>query len=188
MDGPRFDTLARALASRRSRRRLLAGLIGAGLGLTARPPVSAADCPALSPCWFQRRLNPWSGDTGAPESPNMPAVASKAESVPMTDLGVATGQSGGPVPEVCYGDDCERDINPAPPQCAGGLTKCGGVCVNLSSDPNNCGACGVRCPPGWQSCSGGTCACSRWCTVRTCETIIRNGKAETRCYDNPRCC
>jgi hypothetical protein len=30
-------------------------------------------------------------------------------------------------------------------QCGAGLTNCDGVCVNLMSDDNNCGACGNRC-------------------------------------------
>jgi phospholipase C len=34
---------------------------------------------------------------------------------------------------------------------------CGGNCVDLQSDANNCGACGVRCGAG--QCAGGACAC-----------------------------
>jgi len=35
-------------------------------------------------------------------------------------------------------------------------TICKGVCVDTSSDPNNCGGCGNACDSG--TCSGGTCA------------------------------
>jgi hypothetical protein len=37
-----------------------------------------------------------------------------------------------------------------------GLTDCGGVCVDASSDGNNCGGCGVVCGPG-SSCASGVC-------------------------------
>jgi hypothetical protein len=33
---------------------------------------------------------------------------------------------------------------------------CSGVCTDLSSDPNHCGSCAIRCSPG-QSCSNGVC-------------------------------
>jgi Stigma-specific protein, Stig1 len=39
---------------------------------------------------------------------------------------------------------------------AAGLTDCGGGCVDLSSDPFNCGACGNVCPGG--VCEGGICS------------------------------
>jgi hypothetical protein len=37
-----------------------------------------------------------------------------------------------------------------------GLTDCGGVCVDASSDGNNCGGCGGVCGPG-SSCASGVC-------------------------------
>src|SRR5215217_5441850 len=45
---------------------------------------------------------------------------------------------------------------PARQDCAGmGLTDCGGVCVDVSSDPFNCGGCGIACEGG--VCEGGGC-------------------------------
>jgi hypothetical protein len=44
------------------------------------------------------------------------------------------------------------------PVCAEGLTYCGGACVDLQSDPNNCGACGASCAGGGGTCVGGTLA------------------------------
>jgi CSLREA domain-containing protein len=40
--------------------------------------------------------------------------------------------------------------------CASGLTNCGGICFDLSSDNNNCGTCGNVCGAGTH-CSGGGC-------------------------------
>jgi hypothetical protein len=40
--------------------------------------------------------------------------------------------------------------------CPTGQTLCSGTCRNLSSDNNNCGACGTTCPSG-QTCCKGTC-------------------------------
>ena len=40
---------------------------------------------------------------------------------------------------------------------AQGLTDCGGACIDIFSDPFNCGGCGLICPGG-QGCSGGVCA------------------------------
>jgi hypothetical protein len=37
-----------------------------------------------------------------------------------------------------------------------GLAECGGVCVDVSTDPANCGGCGVVCGPG-SSCANGVC-------------------------------
>jgi hypothetical protein len=40
--------------------------------------------------------------------------------------------------------------------CPQGQTRCGGACVDLSSDARNCGACGTVCPDGGR-CRNGTC-------------------------------
>jgi hypothetical protein len=40
--------------------------------------------------------------------------------------------------------------------CSGDLTDCGGICVDLSSNHDNCGACGNECLP-QELCSGGDC-------------------------------
>jgi hypothetical protein len=41
----------------------------------------------------------------------------------------------------------------------GGGTTCGGACVDTSTDPNNCGACGNVCGAG-TTCAGGQCTCA----------------------------
>lgn len=43
------------------------------------------------------------------------------------------------------------------PTCTGGLTACGGVCVDLAADAANCGQCSLACSAG-QVCSLGTCS------------------------------
>jgi hypothetical protein len=50
---------------------------------------------------------------------------------------------------------------PTPIVCPPGTTDCGGVCLDLQTDVNNCGACGNVCPeaqPGFDvGCAGGNC-------------------------------
>jgi hypothetical protein len=43
-------------------------------------------------------------------------------------------------------------------RCQGGLTRCGGACVNTNTDPANCGRCGKDCDAGEQ-CRSGACGC-----------------------------
>ena len=40
--------------------------------------------------------------------------------------------------------------------CAGGMTTCNSACVDLQTDPSNCGICSGRCCPG-NDCAAGTC-------------------------------
>jgi len=42
--------------------------------------------------------------------------------------------------------------------CPAGLARCGGTCVDVSTDVGNCGTCGRACPTG-DTCSGALCAC-----------------------------
>ncbi|HEY1954116.1 MAG TPA: hypothetical protein VGH28_00840 [Polyangiaceae bacterium] len=63
------------------------------------------------------------------------------------DSGTPKGQDAGTKPVVDSG-------NPQPPTCNG--TMCGADCVDTSSDPNNCGACGNPCDLS-STCTGGQC-------------------------------
>ena len=50
---------------------------------------------------------------------------------------------------------CAADANSCPISCTSG-TACSGKCVELTSDTNNCGVCGKRCPNGHE-CQGSVC-------------------------------
>jgi hypothetical protein len=61
-------------------------------------------------------------------------------------------------------DDASDDAPPSPPMqpsCPTGHVVCGNACVDLQTDPINCGACGRACTPG--GCASG--ACQPWVVV-----------------------
>jgi hypothetical protein len=49
-------------------------------------------------------------------------------------------------------------VDSGPPACPTGQTSCGGTCVDLSTNPSNCGTCGHACVSG-SSCVSGACVC-----------------------------
>lgn len=59
--------------------------------------------------------------------------------------------------EECGGGFCSPAEQSQTADCsAQGLTDCGGTCIDIANDPNNCGGCGLVCPQG-ASCSAGVC-------------------------------
>lgn len=87
--------------------------------------------------------------------------------------------------------------------CGGGLVDCGNTCAELSSDPNNCGGCGISCGP--DECIGGQCTtiacvddgascsvdadcCSDFCATDGACGCIPNGDSTTFCNLDSDCC
>jgi hypothetical protein len=62
--------------------------------------------------------------------------------------------------------------------CSGGRFACSGSCVDLQSDPRNCGGCGNECLP-FQICSAGVCGCE--CAAGL--TVCTSGCNACACHD-----
>ena len=58
----------------------------------------------------------------------------------------------------------DSDVPDEVPSCAGGLTLCGTQCVDLQTDPANCGSCGSACAE-QRMCVTGACMCREGLTV-----------------------
>ena len=52
----------------------------------------------------------------------------------------------------------------SPQKCAAGQVNCGSACADVSTDPHNCGSCGVVCQPG-QECVSGACTAAASCAA-----------------------
>ena len=77
------------------------------------------------------------------------------------------------------------DIGAAP--CSDGATTCGDACVTLSTDPSNCGACGITCP-GTQVCSRGACVPLCGAGLIDCNGACVDGQSSpTRCGATDDC-
>src|SRR5580692_11861199 len=73
--------------------------------------------------------------------------------------------------------------------CVAGQTPCGDTCVDVTTDPMNCGACGIPCSKG-QSCQGGTCQCQSGMLCNgSCVSFDANhcGDCTTVCSANQVC-
>jgi glucosylceramidase len=66
-------------------------------------------------------------------------------------LGLAVAVAG------CSSKNNSNGISPNP--CSSGQMLCGDTCMDVLSDPNNCGGCGIPCLGG-QTCQNGTCGCA----------------------------
>jgi hypothetical protein len=95
--------------------------------------------------------------------------------------------------EVCRKGRCCRpdevcDYNGIALCCQGGKKCCGGNCVDVQSDPKNCGACGHTCHAG-QGCAGG--ACTGGCTSSSdclSRQICRGNPPKCTCFPGQVVC
>ncbi|MGO9836804.1 MAG: hypothetical protein ACLP1X_21635 [Polyangiaceae bacterium] len=93
-----------------------------------------------------------SGSVSGAGSVSVAGVTSGAVS---EDSGLPSGSSAG---MSGYCDQAEVNGGPQCPLCQNGmLTKCMGDCVDLGTDPNSCGGCGITCPVSAPSCQNGNC-------------------------------
>jgi hypothetical protein len=128
-----------------------AGGAAVDLGAASQPPdrISMPAGPDMVPA------NPRPSDTGT--SP----TASDGAAVPVSaDTAVGPVADASTVPE-------PPDPSPPPTGCASAQTNCGGACVDLTRDKDQCGACGHSC---LVDCVGGSCTCAQ----KSAGNLIRN--------------
>jgi hypothetical protein len=160
MDGPRFDGLARSLATSGSRRGFLGGLLGLGAALLGGGRAGAACLPYGRPCN--------AGDACCNGSECQGGVCRcPAGSGVCNTINGPLCLTCPPDQLVAAGCRCLCKVGGQPPvggvcPCPPGLTRCGAACVDTQSDPANCGGCGAGCDDGNEcttdACGGGTCA------------------------------
>jgi hypothetical protein len=175
-----LDTLARTVAGGGHSRRAFLGRTGTGLGeavlalLTPRWLAAATACaeagqscnkraccrdltciPGVQICCLKNQV---CGNACCPSGSRCltgggkPRCVCDATSCPSGCCQGATCQPG-TTAQACGsgGAACQA--------CTGGTSCCAGSCVNLQTNPDNCGACGHICPPG-QPCVNGACQCA----------------------------
>ncbi len=151
MDAERFDSLATMVASLTTRRGAFALLASLGLGVLdvsdaetrksgrCKPKCAACEKCKKGPC---RKSN--SGEKTCRKGRCRPKPLG-------TPCPLPTGGSGS-----CQNGTC----------CPGGLTNCGGTCVNTSTDETNCGTCSAVCGA-TQVCQEGSCFPASTCPPAT---------------------
>jgi hypothetical protein len=159
MDDRRFDALVRGLAGGASRRRVLGALVGgllagAGQRADAKPCRKPGHwCTADSQC-----CNGTCNEPGICQCDPGEELCLRDKGAPRCLTPCPDGQVfDGKCSCVCAEDGsppAEDGTCPCPP----GQERCFGVCVDILSDPDNCGGCVNFCGLN-QLCTGGVCSC-----------------------------
>lgn len=155
MDGQQFDDLARGLAATRSRRSVLKGVLAAlvsSVAGSARAPARTLAAPGICD---QRGYQACQRD------------ARERFRLCTENCNGAFCRGADRDPDMCVGcqTNCllirHRDEGQcqAAGGCSAGQACCGDACVDLSTDPGNCGACGDACGE-HKVCSDGSCECA----------------------------
>jgi hypothetical protein len=147
MDAHTFDRWTVALAERPTRRGALRLLAGSALGaLLARG--------SLLPTTVRAALQADRDGDGLFDDDEVNVYGTNPDVSDTDGDGVGDGE------EVYLGTDPLTAEGGAPPQggggCPAGQADCGAGCMDISSDPAHCGACGAVCDTGYE-CVGGTC-------------------------------
>lgn len=126
-------------------------------------PAGPTPTPPAGPTGSAAAASTNTGPTGSPTTAPTPTPPGGG----MLDLTAPTGPSGSTTGSTApalssTGSTSTGPTGPATEsaQCAPGLSRCLDVCVDLSSDRNNCGACGHPCTAE-QGCHGGACTGAR---------------------------
>lgn len=145
MDARTFDHWTATIARRRHRRGAL-GLLAGGVlaGLHAHRGATSA----------RARQRADRDDDGLYDDDETDVYGTNPDVYDTDGDGVGDGE------EVYLGTDPLTPEGGAPPAgCGAGLTDCGGICVDTTTDRNNCGTCGMACAEFvncWDSACGGT--------------------------------
>jgi hypothetical protein len=135
LDGSQFDTLLRGLTTAKSRRGAVLGLVGGAIGLLRLTESEAK----------HKKKHKKKKSRGSPPAP--PPTSPPSPPPPTGCQRQCQGKS-------CGDDGCGGSCGP----CVGATTQCcNGACVDLATDPANCGLCGQACPSG--ECYRGSCTC-----------------------------
>lgn len=98
-------------------------------------------------CWFSLAVGGCGGAVAATADAST-ADAGADASPTDSDAGASTSATDG-------GTGADVALEAAGP-CKAPRQQCNDVCVDVSSDPSNCGACGAKCSAGWM-CTNGMC-------------------------------
>lgn len=172
MDGQHFDALTRAFATATSSRRgVLGGLVAGALALTPfRPPrVARAQDEAVCTAGITCEDSSLDFACGPGEAPDITCVCFTT-----VDGDLACGKNGCgaacsagtdcPAGWFCATNTCCEGSNACVEfcRCPTGYADCGGLCLDVGSDPANCGGCDTACPlpsdpNAVATCVGGVC-------------------------------